>query len=444
MQTDKSLSGILSFLARKNCCVGDEQWWGKIRSEGLPLILTHDGEYREVLFLWREIPINHECSIKEVYIDINGVTDHHSFDMAKLTRLEGTDVWFYVNNIKPTWRGGYSFIPVTLQQVQPKYTGSAEAKRVQHRQWLRTIFPLSCRDEFSRKNLNNCEWGKNKTPLQMPNALPQPEWQSFDGLCGQCRASADLTFRWQSQRLNSTREIWLYSTNLTTACRHLPLVLILDGRFWSQSLPIYDALSQATQHGKLPEAIYVLVDEVNVRQRSEDLSCNPIFWQAVITELLPRVSDYFPVTQDPRQTAIVGQSLGGLAAMYAALHWPERFGAVVCQSGSFWWPDFSLVKLPSDYSPPYPSDLISDMSRQVHVGLGANVRLNLFLEVGSGEDIMIDLSRDMYNQLVSQQHRIQYRVFDGGHERLCWRGGIIDGLSYVFNRESESASEWVG
>ena len=73
------------------------------------------------------------------------------------------------------------------------------------------------------------------------------------------------------------------------------------------------------------------------------------------------------------------------------------------------------------------------MSQNIHDGLGSNVCLNIFMEVGSGEDIMIDLNQDVYNQLARQQHQINYRVFEGGHDRLCWRGGIIDGLSYVLS-----------
>lgn len=37
------------------------------------------------------------------------------------------------------------------------------------------------------------------------------------------------------------------------------------------------------------------------------------------------------------------QSYGGLAALYAGLHWPERFGHVLSQSGSFWWPTVQFV-----------------------------------------------------------------------------------------------------
>ncbi len=38
------------------------------------------------------------------------------------------------------------------------------------------------------------------------------------------------------------------------------------------------------------------------------------------------------------RTVVAGQSFGGLSALYAGLHWPERFGCVLSQSGSYWWP----------------------------------------------------------------------------------------------------------
>ena len=29
-------------------------------------------------------------------------------------------------------------------------------------------------------------------------------------------------------------------------------------------------------------------------------------------------------------------------------------------------------------------------------------------------------------------HRVQYRVVAGGHDYLCWRGGLIDGLQALW------------
>ncbi len=39
---------------------------------------------------------------------------------------------------------------------------------------------------------------------------------------------------------------------------------------------------------------------------------------------------------------------------------------------------------------------------------------------------------ELHRQLSAQRHNIQFRLFDEGHDRLCWRGGIIESLSYVF------------
>ncbi len=428
-----SRTSIDSILARTDCRVGDKKWWSIIQFEGIPVTLSVDGDDAQVAFLWRDSLVDGISQVEHVYIDINGVTDHHSFNMARLTRIEGTDVWFYIARLKLTWRGGYAFIPVSEQQAQPEYTGSEEEKKAQHRDWLRAIFPLSCRDKLNPAGLHHCDWGKVTSPLCMPQALAQADWQPFDNAAGQSKHKADHVIQWHSNLLDTTREIWVYSTASGFPEHPLPLVLVLDGRFWSHSLPIYDALSCATQKARLPQAVYVLIDEVSGQQRRKDLSCNPQFWQAITNELLPLIEEKFLITQEPARTAIVGQSLGGLAAMYAALNWPDRFGLVVCQSGSFWWPDVSLIKPPSEYSPPLTPDLLSEMSQNIHDGLGSNVCLNIFMEVGSGEDIMIDLNQDVYNQLARQQHQINYRVFDGGHDRLCWRGGIIDGLSYVLS-----------
>ncbi|MCC4237197.1 vanchrobactin esterase VabH [Vibrio anguillarum] len=429
-QERAELNGVLARFIQEGGSIGDEPWWAHVQSIGMPYVIEINGEYAKVLFLWRG-PEPSVAANQAIYVDINGVTDHHSFSMAKFTHIDNTDVWFYIDSVKPSWRGGYSFIPVPEALMQPSYQGSYDAMRYQHRQWLRSIFPLSCADPLAQNDLSKCEWGRAKTPCHMPKALTQTEWLGFDSAQGQCFKSADSTFTWRSTLLGTSREIWLYSTAQRPTSEPLPLVLMLDGRFWSQSMPVYEALSQATHSGKLPAALYVLIDEISAQQRSDDLSCNPLFWQAVMEELLPSINERVRVTRDADQTVIVGQSLGGLAAMYAALHWPQRFGSVVCQSGSFWWPDFSIVKPPSEYCPPKSDSRLSKMSQEVHQGLGANSRLALFLEVGSGEDIMIDLSRDLYQQLASQQHRIQFRLFDGGHDRLCWRGGIIDGLSYV-------------
>ncbi|WP_070971612.1 enterochelin esterase [Vibrio sonorensis] len=431
----KSVFDITALLERPACLIGDDQWWECIKREGLPLIASKWEDHCEVIFLWRGDTARSDSLTKQVYIDIIGITDHHSFDMKKLKRIEDTDVWWYKVNVKNAWRCGYAFIPVQQDMVQPQYLGSYSEKKEMHRRWLRSIFPLSCSDPLNPLSLSKCQWSETKSPLHMPDALPQKEWQCFDEGSESSHHTFDRVYTWESDILGRSRSVWLYSTSSSQQQAEIPTVLILDGGFWCQEMPLFDALQKATDSGVLPASNYVFIDEVNLEQRKLDLGCSADFWQAISQELLPTLARQFKFSLEPAHTAVVGQSLGGLSAMYAVLNWPENFGAAVCQSGSFWWPDFSIVKPPSEYSPPKCKTLLSEMSKDLASGLGSNVSLNLFMEVGSGEDIMIDLSNDIAMQLSQQQnHNLQYRIFDGGHDRLCWRGGIIDGLSHVLKR----------
>ena len=72
--------------------------------------------------------------------------------------------------------------------------------------------------------------------------------------------------------------------------------------------------------------------------RSRELPCNADFWLAVQEELLPLVKTTTAFSDDPQRTVVAGQSFGGLSSLYAGLNWPARFGCVLSQSGSYWWP----------------------------------------------------------------------------------------------------------
>ncbi|MGT0150813.1 enterochelin esterase domain-containing protein [Vibrio metschnikovii] len=51
-------------------------WWQQMAFEGMPIVMNAEDEYADVIFIWREPK---GSDIREVYIDINGVTDHHRF-----------------------------------------------------------------------------------------------------------------------------------------------------------------------------------------------------------------------------------------------------------------------------------------------------------------------------------------------------------------------------
>ena len=57
----------------------------------------------------------------------------------------------------------------------------------------------------------------------------------------------------------------------------------------------------------------------------------------VIEELMPEINGLYRTRTGPGNTAVLGASLGGLAAFDVAWHNPQVFGICGVFSGSFWW-----------------------------------------------------------------------------------------------------------
>src|SRR5690606_30593264 len=112
------------------------------------------------------------------------------------------------------------------------------------------------------------------------------------------------------------------------------LVVLLDG---DRRLADGPDLFAAWTHTHLaPRTAVLQLGHGDIAARDADLTANP----ALVDDLHRLIcTSPVPVTDDPERTLIQGSSLGGLAALFAQCIAPDRFGASVCQSGSFWWPN---------------------------------------------------------------------------------------------------------
>lgn len=172
---------------------------------------------------------------------------------------------------------------------------------------------------------------------------------------------------------------------------------------------------RADPRGRLPPAVYLLIDAIDNQRRGVELPCHRDFWLAVQEELLPLVRGHVPFSDRSERTVVAGQSFGGLAAMFAALNWPQRFGCVLSQSGSYWWPH-------RDGS---GTGFIGERLRQ---GEASAAGLRIWLEAGQREPIIFRANQALLAQLTTTQQTIFWRQVDGGHDALCWRGGLTAGL----------------
>lgn len=384
---------------------GSEAWW---QSRHGPEWVREKGKYR-VTFWWRDPAGTQDHSaVKRVWLYITGVTDHHQNSRPQsLERIPDTDVWQWQGEFSPEWRGSYCFIPSENERdfADTAFSGE-QPDRLALREGWRRLIPHAVADP-----LNALSWrggrGHPVSALEMPDAPVQPGWNHPDA-----PYAPPACIEWRSERLKNRRRVWILTTGEATPER--PLAVLLDGQFWAESMPVWPALASLTREGKLPPAVYLLIDVIDMEHRNRELPCNPDFWRAVQDELLPLVQATTPFSNRADRTVVAGQSFGGLAALYAGLNWPQRFGCVLSQSGSYWWP----------YRGGQQEGLLIE---QLKAGEKTARGLRIVLEAGRNEPLIFRANQAIYAELHTQQPVI-WRQVDGGHDALCWRGGLTQGL----------------
>nr|WP_239549495.1 enterochelin esterase [Lelliottia amnigena] len=386
---------------------GSEAWW---QSKNGPEWTREKDLYR-VTFWWRDpAGTARSSAIKRVWIYITGVTDHHqNAQPQSLERIPDTDVWRWQGDFSPEWRGSYCFIPSENEHDFAEAVFSAATPdRMALREGWRKLLPRAISDPLNPQSWRGGR-GHPVSALEMPHAPVQPGWNHAD-----TPFSPPECIDWHSPRLGNSRRVWIFTTGDENPAER-PLAVLLDGQFWAESMPVWSPLAALTQEGQLPPAVYVLIDVIDTAHRSRELPCNPDFWLAVQEELLPQIQALTPFSARADRTVVAGQSFGGLSSLYAALNWPQRFGCVLSQSGSYWWPHRG-------------ADQDGQLIEQLKTGEKSATGLRIVLEAGRREPLIFRTNQALYAQLQHPQHRVFWRQVDGGHDALCWRGGLTQGL----------------
>lgn len=384
---------------------GSEAWW---QAKNGPEWERHQDNYR-VTFWWRDPAGTQKTStVKRVWLYVTGVTDHHQNARPQsLERIPDTDVWQWQGEFSPEWRGSYCFIPSDNENdfADAVFDG-AQPDRMALREGWRKLLPHAISDPLNAQSWRGGR-GHAVSALEMPDAPVQPGWNHPDA-----PYKKPVCIEWHSARLKNRRRVWIFTTGDDRPDR--PLAVLLDGQFWAESMPVWPALASLTRDGKLPPAVYVLIDVIDTAHRSRELSCNPDFWLAVQDELLPQVNNIAPFSDRPDRTVVAGQSFGGLSSLYAGLNWPQRFGCILSQSGSYWWPHRGA-----------PQDGL--LIEQLKAGEKTARGLRIVLEAGRNEPLILRANQAILAELHTQQP-VFWRQVDGGHDALCWRGGLTQGL----------------
>jgi enterochelin esterase-like enzyme len=361
-----------------------QQFWEELKGK-TPLIETipDNDQFLRVTFLWRG---GDEARGLRVDGDVP-----RELEQKPLSRLSDTDVWFLTVRFPVGARFTYGFArsrdeKMTPDPLNPLRSGRVELPGAPPQPWIR-VQP------------------------DVPKGSVKPEKLS-------------------SAILKEERAFSVY-----TPAGYDPkggthgLLILFDGEAYRSDVPTPTILDNLVASKKIHPLVALLVDSGKTRDR--DLQCSAPFADFLAKELVPWARQRYRFSADPKQTIVGGSSYGGLSAACCAFRYPEVFGNVLSQSGSF------------GYYPGWHGDDQTDSSpfgwliRQFVTTRKLPIRFYLeagLFETNNHGDILPQ-NRRLRDVLEAKGYPVVYSEFAGGHEYLNWRGSLADGLIALAGRE---------
>ena len=191
----------------------------------------------------------------------------------------------------------------------------------------------------------------------------------------------------------------------------LPVLLVHDGPEMATYGELLTWAGAGIAGGRLPRLRVALLAPGTTR--NERYSANPAYATALTGDVLPALLDACPSDHRP---VLVGQSLGGLAALHAAWTSPGTFAGLMLQSGSFFTPELD----PQESRFPFWDDVTGFVATVLAATQAAPDAPAVAMTCGSAEE-------NRANNLLVRDHLtavgmdVSWGEVRQAHTWTCWR-----------------------
>jgi len=150
----------------------------------------------------------------------------------------------------------------------------------------------------------------------------------------------------------------------------------------------------------------------------------------VTTELMPLVTHHYGASTDPARLVFGGGSFGGVAALYAALHYPHTFGGVLAESPSLWVAEARFLADLAAHSGALPERLFMGVGTREYSGTRDHERADV-------DGLLLHYAREAARILDEKgmrpgQGRLVCQVEEGaGHHEGAWAYRLTGALRYL-------------
>ena len=428
MTSDQELSSpLIIFLQRKMEAEGNaalESFWQEVNQRGTPLVeeIPGDGAFVLVTFLWRGRETTTNVVVLNDDFRWTNLGGSPGVQTNAMKQLPGTDVWYKSYRIRADFCIDYLLSPNDPQLLGAETDPWAEQWPHLTATWqLDPLNPRQIRIAYDEEDhpereeyLAGSTWMKPRNSyIELTGFNPQPWFKEQEHVPkGQVEKH-----HFSSVIMNNTRAVFTYTApGYSTGDEPYTLLLLFDAWIYHRVIPTPTILDNLLAAKRIPPVCAILIDQPDLRDRREMI--RKPFLGFLTEELLPWVRENYHVTTNPAKCIVGGSSLGGLAAGMAGLQHAGIFGKVLMQSGAFTYNPEEGKYIPEGEGQEWLVNKYACSSK---------LPLEFYLDVGQFEDLLTS-SRNMRDNLLAKGNVVHYQEFYGGHNILCWRNTIADGL----------------
>jgi enterochelin esterase family protein len=228
------------------------------------------------------------------------------------------------------------------------------------------------------------------------------------------------TFAIKSTLLKRTHPVFVYTPPGYRKSKQLyPSIYVTDGGEYITLALMLNVLDNLIAEKRIRPIVAIFIDprtdikDSRTSKRMLDYTMSDTFVNFMITEVRARMIRQYRLDLDPVQTAIMGASLGGLIATYAAYTRPDVFGLSAAQSPAYQINDHEMIKM---------------------IAAGPKKPIKIYIDTGTIRDAQ-DNARRMKAVLEEEGYLLHYAEYPESHNWVNWRARIDDILTYFWGTE---------
>ena len=194
-----------------------------------------------------------------------------------------------------------------------------------------------------------------------------------------------------------------------------------DGIDYLRYAALQTVLDNLMQRLEIPEMIVALTQSPD---RLNEYAGSDQHARFIVEDLLAHLRSEYPLIDDVRNRALMGASFGGVASLHTAWRYPDVFGALLLQSGSFAFSDLGRHQRGPVFDP------VVQFVNAFREAPGCPAQ-KIYMSCGIYESLIYE-NRTMVPRLQQQGIEVRFEEARDAHNWENWRDRLRNGLSWLF------------